>query len=366
MSSPDYRLVVKGFANLTTYAPGDITVELENFKNLGWAYYVNDVPELFFTINQDDPKASQLATYASDGGIYELYRNGELVHAGLLLESNETEEDVIFYGYSWACVLYWLHTDWNQSWTGAQLNTIFSDLLTRATTTLSDSLASWWSSGTIQAPVTTSDGSTALTLPSYKAYRKRILLVLRELVAVAASDTTNRVWFEITPDGTYNLWKDKGNDITDFRFEYPGLVTAFQRLRIPAHKRNVLYAVGSSPNSVTLQSTQESATDRNEIGRREEAIYLEWVRDQTELDRVAKARLRRARRTESHTRLNLRRNAIEPYPTAAAPYSLMDTVPVKIDRGVTSMTNSFLIVGQEVLFVDGEERVSPLIQDKPI
>lgn len=362
MASPEYRVVIRGFADLTTYGPGDVVVELANFKNLGWAYYANDVPEFFFTLNQDDPKAALLAPYTNGSGMYEVYRNGNLVHAGLLLESDETEEDVIFYGYGWACVLYWLHTDWAQEWTGAQVDTIVTNLMTRAQTTLSDSLAAWWSIGSIQAPVTESGGSTALELPKYKAYRKRILQVLRELTAVAASDTTNRVWFEVKPDGEFNFWKNRGLDLTALRLEYPGNIQSYQRLRIPANRRNVLYGVGASPLDVVLQSTQQNAGDLNTNGRREEAIYLNYVRDQTELDRVTRSRLRRARRVESHVRLRLRTNAVTPYPFGD--YSLMDTIPVKIDHGLTQMDDSYLIVGQEVIVVDGEERVTPLVQDK--
>lgn len=363
MASPRYRVVIRKFLNTTTYAPGDIVAEIQNAKNVGWAYYVNDVPECFFTINQDDPKAAEIAPYTHGDGYVEIYRNGVLVWAGLLLESNESETDVIFYAYGWACELYWQHTDWGQTWTAAQVNTIISDLIDHAQGK-TDSMTTWWTKGTIQAPVTTSGGATPIELPEYKTYRKRILLAIRELTALSGSDTTNRVWWEVTPDGTFNFWKNKGTDLTTIRWAYPGNILRFQRLRIPAHRRNVMGGVGSSPRDVLLQTADfENTTDRTARGRREEYIYLSWVRDQTELNLVTRHRLRRAIREESHVRLYLGRNAVEPYPVG--PYSLMDGVPVKISKGVTQMDDTYQIVGQEVYVIDGEERVVPLIQDIP-
>lgn len=361
MATPTYRVRVRAFLNTTTYAPGEVVAELENVKNLGWAFYVNDVPECFFTINQDDPKTAAISPYLNGEGYVEVYRNNVLVWAGILLESDENDTDVIFYAYGWACVLFWLHTTWGQTWTGDQVDEIFTDLLTNAKA-LTDSMAAWFTDGTIQAPVTTSGGATPIEIPSYKTYRKRILLAIRELVALSGSDTTNRVWWEITPAGVYNLWKNKGVDLDTMLWEYPSSIQSFQRRRIPAHRRNVIFGIGSSPRDVVLQKTVENSGDRSARGRREEAIYLNYVRDETELDRVSRSRLRRARRVESHVRLLMVRNSVEPYPVGS--YSLMDTVPVKIDLGVTQMDANYLVVGQEVYVVDGEERVVPLIQDK--
>ncbi len=372
ISGVQYRIIFRKFSKdsvggvLGSFAPGDILAEIENAKNIGWAYYVNDVPEMFFTVNQDDPKLASIKDYLDGKCIVELYRNAELVWAGWPLEFDETQNDVIIYAYGYAAGLYWLHTGWGTEWTDKGVNTIVNDVMSTAIVGAASSLVHWLRSGAIEIPVTESDGATALTLPLYKVYYKRILFVLKELVAVSASDTTNRVWFEVTPNGVWNLYKDKGRDLTAVRFEYPGLVQGFRRHRVPASRRNVILGVGSSPDDVVLQSTQDDIQDRADTGRREEAIYLSWVRDQSELDRVSKMRLKRALRVESEVGLRLAKGSVDPYPASTAIYSLMDTIPVKIDQGVTQLDDSYLITGQQVLFMDGEEQVIPLIQDKLI
>lgn len=364
MSTPTYRILFRQFEDTVNYGKGSIVAELQNAKNIGWAYYVNDVPEMFWTMNQDDPKLADIQSYLNGECHIDLYRDNVLVWSGWPLEMDETENDVVFYAYGYAAAMYWQHTGWGTTWTDAQLDTIFTDVMDTIITAGTDSLLGWTTAGTIEAPVTTSGGAVALTLPLYKVYRKRALFVAKELVAVAASDTTNRVWFEITPAGVYNLWKNKGDTITTTKLEYPGLVQGFHRVRVPAHRRNIIYGIGSSPQDVVLQSVQADTSDSGTRGRREEAINLEWVRDQSELDRVTKLRLKRAKRVESHMRLRLARGAFDPYPVSTAPYSLMDTIPVKINRGITQLDDSYLIVGQEVIFENGEERVMPLIQDK--
>ena len=59
-----------------------------------------------------------------------------------------------------------------------------SDQWIQAKTTLTNSNLAWVTTGTIQAPVTTSGGGTAIVLPSYKLFQKRILFVFREMSAI--------------------------------------------------------------------------------------------------------------------------------------------------------------------------------------
>lgn len=368
MAAPLYRVRIRSFNNTTSYGKGEVIAEFQNAKNIGWSHYVNDVPEMFFTLNQDDPKIALLRDVIQGECHVEVLRGSTLVWSGWPLETSETEEDVVIYAYGYAAGLFWLHTDWDQSWTDAQIDAIVNDVMDRAIgaepDVLTDSLLKFVTFGTVEAPVTTSGGATPIVLPEYKTYLKRILLVLRELTALAQSDTTNRAWWEITPDGVFNYWKNRGSDLTSIRWEYPAQIRGFARVRLPAHRRNVIHAVGSSPRDVVLRTTQENATDRANQGRREEAIFLSWVRGQGALERIAKLRLRRARRTESHLRVRLHRNSVVPFP--AGDFNLMDTVPVKIDHGLTSIDTNLLVVGQEVIVEDGEELVMPILQDKPI
>jgi hypothetical protein len=361
---PLYTVVVKAFLNTSTYAPGATIAEFQNVKNLGWAEYLNDLSDCFFTVNQDDPKIVNLASYLKGNAHVLVYRDATLVWAGWLMEADENQEDVVFAAYSYLAGLYWLLSDWAQEWTAQQVDTIVSDLWTRAKTTLTDSALNWITTGTIQAPVTTSGGAIAIVQAFYRIYRKRILLVLKELAAMSISDTTNVVSFEITPAGTFNLWKNRGQTRTNPIWEYPSQrVIGYRRIRNMTDRRNVLYGVGSSPRDTTLQSTQQDATDRDANGRREEAVYYSWVRDQTELDRVTARRLGLAKRDDNDLMLTFAPNSIVPWRGLNAEYEIGDKVKCRITRGITSLAANKMVTGQQVFMLRGSEYVRVFTQD---
>lgn len=365
MMVADYRVLLFPFADTSTYGIGGLSVEIENAKNLGWSEYANDVGEAFFTINQDDPKAdSTLRTLIVNGAHIQIVRGSDVVFGGWIGETDESETDVIIYAYGYVSGLYTLHTDWGTEWTSKTVSQIVTDSWTRAKTTLSDSRVSWMTTGTIENPVTTSGGGTGITLPFYRADYKRILFLMQEMAAFAISDTTNRVLFEITPSGTFNFWKNRGTD-TDLRWEWGSdKLLGYRRNRIPADWRNTIYAVGSSPRDIVLRKTVQNTSDRDAKGRLEEAIYLSWVRDEDELDRVAKLRLQRAMRDDSDLVLTFGAGKITPFRATGAGYKLTDTAKIKINNGVTNIDTTRMIVGQQVLLIRGEEHVRLLMRDR--
>ena len=179
---------------------------------------------------------------------------------------------------------------------------------TRVKTTLTSSQLGFVTTGTIQAPVTTSGGATAIELPSYKAYYKRALFVLKELSAVATSDTTNTCYFELAHTATetdnavtFNFWKNRSTD-RSIVLAYGTNIVNFGDRYAPILTRNDLYGVGSGAHNLLFRSHQaSSAGDRGytAFGRRMEPLYLTWVRDQTDLDRVTKLRKARAIRADA-------------------------------------------------------------------
>jgi hypothetical protein len=364
--SAEYRVQLFTLADSTTYGVGSLVAEFERMKNLGYSEYANEVGEAFFTIYQDDPKIRPSVRAAiRDGGHVKILRNNQVVWSGALGATDENETDAVIYAYGYASELYKLHTDWGSEWTGQKVQQIVTDAWNRARTGLSDSRVGWMSTGTIESPVTTSGGSTEIVLPFYRADYKRILFLIQEMAAFSISDTTNRVLFEITPDGTFNFWKNRGSDLTTLRFEWGqrGLV-GFRRYRVPTDRRNVIHAVGSSPRDIVLRTTVEDATDRGSKGRLEEALYFSWVRDASELDRVARLRLERAKREDSDMSLTFAANAITPSRATGSLYRLTDTVPIKVVHGLTNVDDRKMIVGEQVLMLRGQEHVRLLMRDR--
>jgi hypothetical protein len=366
-ATPRYDVVIREFDGTTDFGPGSIATIIENAKNIGWAEYVNDVGEAFVTINQDDPKANAtMREMTRDGGHFELYRNGDQVFGGFIGETDEKATDAILYAYSYVSGLFLNHTAWGATWSGETVGQIVEDNWDRVHTVLDSSLMRWMTKGTIQIPPTTSDGSTAIILPRYEANYKRILFVMQEMVAISKGETTNRAMFEITPTGTFNFWKDKGTIQTGVRWAYgDNRVLDFSRIRRPLDRRNVLHVVGASPRDVLLRVSVTDTDDRDTKGRREEAIFLEWVRDEEELWRVARLRAKLAKRDDSYIALSFKPGTVEPFRSASADYYLTDSVKVHIQKGITNISEYRMIVGQQVALVRGQEVVRPLLEDQP-
>lgn len=347
--------------------------EFENAKELGWAYYLNDVGEAFFTLNQSDPKIDGLRSYMPHGHVVYL-RDDEVVWRGYLAEYEARSDDVVFYAYSYAGKLFTLQTGWNQTWTDTEVGDIASALWTRAKSDITYSPLGFVTTGTIQDPVTTSGGSTAIVLPSYKAFYKRILFAFRELTAIATSDTSNVCYFELAHtsdptdhDITFDLWKDRTTDRTAIRWEYGAQIRDFVDRHAPILGRNDLFGVGSGAHNLLFRSRQQQSTGTygyETIGRHQEPIYLAWVRDEDDLERVTKLRAKKALRSDVDLILLAHGDAIEPIGTTNAGHALGDRVKVKIDRGVTQIDKYMFILGEQVRVSRGVEHVRPLLADR--
>lgn len=366
MAEIDYHIVVNEFLDTTDFGIGETSAYIANPTTLAWTEYLNDVGECFFSLAQGDPMIEHLRTDLDTMKHLRIYRNGELVWGGWLGEADETPDDVIIYGYNYASGLYMLHSDWGTEYVDAEVGTIIEALWDRANVDLSKSRMGWMSQGTIQAPVTTSDGAVALELPLYKLYYKRILTAMQELVAYSISDTTNHVIFEITPAGVFNLWKDRVTTTSNVRYTYgEGSVRYYRRLRVPIDRRTVLLGVGSSPISLTLRDTEEATAKMNQYGRLEEAIYFSWVKDATQLDRIVKQRLKRVHRVDSDLLVTFDRNAIVPYRATGAEYALGDDITIDLPAGLSnSGAEVKMVTGQQTLYHRGAENVRLLLADR--
>lgn len=375
---PDYTLVIKSFG--TNFAPGTTVAVLENAVNIGYADYLNDVPQMFFTLQQNDKRLNSLATLAAYGdGHALLYRNDHLGNHDLVFggffaqEIDEREGDVVFYNYGYLAALYWGWLPWDQEWTSQTVGQVVSDILTWSKGGSENgfngptySMLKWITTGTIESPVTTSGGATAITMPLYKGPYKRPLFALRELAAFSQSDTTNRVWFEITPAGVFNFWKNKGTDQTADQWLWPAHdVIGFHRFRRPVFRRNNLQAVGSNARDAALFAAQNSSADQAAHGFRGDSLYLQWTRDATELDRISRNRLTRALKGDKELQLILAPGVVPPL-GATGGFNKGDTVKVSIDRGITQMSKEQkILVGQQVIWVNNREYVRPVLQDLP-
>ena len=358
----DYRVQVRDSTG-SNFGPGNLIAEFREAVNIGWGEYLNDVPEAFFTISQDDPNITVLRAHRNKAHI-RIIRDGTTVWGGILGEWSANERDAIFYGYGYSALLHLIVTDWNVAYSSTQINVIVDDAFDRAKSDLTSTLSGWLTKGTIEAPVTTSGGATPIVLPSYRMFHKRILAVMQEMAAIAIGDTTNVVTFEVTPTGTFNFWKNRGSDVAvDWR--YPEQIQSFDEGAIPILRRNDLFGVGINPNDITLRDNETSPSDITTNGRRQEPLFFPWVRDSLELERVLLLRLSRAVREDIEIPIILFPGATVPPRTPTSTWGLGDRVGVRMNRGVTSINTRLMVAGYQVIYVRGVERIRPILQERP-
>jgi hypothetical protein len=125
-----------------------------------------------------------------------------------------------------------------------------------------------------------------------------------------------------------------------------------------------MYAVGSSPNNTALRKSGEDLTDMDTWGRRQDALYMTWVRDGTELQRASDFRASRALRDVTDLTLRFYPNTMIPPGATGATFGMADTVHVNIDRGLTNIDHDLLVSGVQALWTGGSEHVNVLLQDR--
>jgi hypothetical protein len=366
VTAPRYRVQFYKFSS--NFGIGDLIVELENTLNLAYGDYANDVPECFFTLMKNDPKAQVLAAYAGRCHIRVLRWSespgyDDVAFAGWLMEANATQEDIVFTCYGYLAGLFWSLTDWDQRWDKAPVSTIVSDLWTRAKTQ-TYSMLQWITTGTIEAPATETGGSTPIVLPLYEAFYKRILFVMREMSALGASDTLNTPKLEITHSATptFNFWANKGVDRPSVRWEWgDGIMRSYQFYGLPVFRRNDLKLVGASPRADLLREDLAHETDMSFYGRREEPLFFQWVRDTDELHRAGLIRSRLARQDSVDLAVAFYPNSFPPV-VPASPQKILDRAKVKISDGILNVDEYYLITGFQCIYARGQENSRMLLR----
>lgn len=359
--APRYRLQV--FRMADDFSPGPLVAELANPLNLGYGKYLNDVPELFVTMQQDDEQLARVMPHLGRCH-YLLWRGKRVVHAGWLFETDESPDDVVLYGYGYMAGLYWMLSGWEDTYTAAAVSTI-ARAVWEAAKDADNSMLGWITTGSIEGAQNAVEGSGEIVLPDYRLFYKRSLFALQELASLGMSDTEQSVVFEIThaEQPVFNFWHNQGIRRPSLRLEYGGNIVGFNYSRSPVFRRNDVLAVGATPHDILAREQVADKADQRLLGLRQEPLFLAWVRDDTELERVAKFRSSQVKRDDFALSLRLAANSVVPTGGYGAGYELSDSLPVKIDRGTTQIDDYFQVVGEQVVF-DGSEHVNLLMQEE--
>jgi len=365
-ATPLYRVQV--LSKESNFAPGAVIAEFDRIKNLAYADYANSVPEAFFTLHQDDPKIGLLRDQGGRAHV-RVWRNADLVWTGwVALERDANSDDAIFYCYGYLSDLFWLLTGWKQSYTNITVGNLVSSAWSIAKG-LTFSRLAFVKTGVIQDPMTVNGGSTPITLPTYEAFKKRYLYLMQEMAAIGASDTGQATMFEITHslDPTFNFFRNHRRTLDTVRWEYngssSGKVQSFREYVMPVYHRNIVFGVGQNAREATLRKEVSDGPDLGVWGRMEEPLFFSWVRDETELDRALKLRLKRALMHDHQLTLSFYPGAETPPNTTESRWRIGDQVPIKIDRGVSYFDGYQDVSGYMVSVLDGQEYVRALVQE---
>jgi len=355
-----YRVQVHAFGS--GFSVGSLVADIDNPKNVGYADYMNGVPEAFFTLHQGDALATTLDPYVKKAHV-RILRNDRVVAAGWLMDSDENHDDTVFYVYGYSAGLFWTLSNWNQEFLSNATGLIVRTLWEAARAQSNGGLA-FVATGTIESVANAGAGGSRLVLPIYTLFYKRLLFSFQELAALGQSDTTNTCLFEITPGGEFNFWADRGVDLPDMVWEFGGKVNGFRRLRAGVNHRNDLFAVGAAPHNALLRKNNSDSTDITTYFRRQEPIFLSWVRDETGLERINKRRLSVAVQDDTALALRLKPNSVVPPGGLSSQIRIGDAPHIIIDRGATQIDAYMRLTGYQVTFAGGTEQVFPQLQRK--
>ena len=232
----------------------------------------------------------------------------------------------------------------------------------------------WMSTGTLEAPWTTDAQTVVLVLNKYQLNWKPLLVALKELVAIATSDTNNVCYFEVDfpsdptdHSATFNFWRDRSSDVTALRLEYPNNVMDWNDRFVPVMLRNKTFAVGKGPRGQVYRYNYGQGLGnygRIAFGMHSQNLYLSWVRDRAELIRVTKRRNNLGLREDVNLMVRCWADRVPPWRSSAASWRLGDNVQVKIAHGTTNIDKNLTLMGEQVVYANGREYVQPMLEDR--
>jgi len=101
-----HRIVLRVVDRANSRKPGAVTAVITDAANIGVSYFGNSPGDFFFTLPTDHPQVSACEPYQTHWSL-QFYRGDQWVEkqAGILIDFDATEEEVIFYGIDYLGLL---------------------------------------------------------------------------------------------------------------------------------------------------------------------------------------------------------------------------------------------------------------------
>lgn len=346
-----WRILIKGMG--ANRGPGDVVGIIENAKSPGASVMYNSPGEIHFTLPVDHPSISVCEPRQTHYAL-EYYTNGNWVekYAGLLMDMDATETDVVFYGTDYLGLYdftYDEHYDPAEPDKPAEdggskyvtkgknsIGYIIYDQVTRAKA-LANSPVAFITMGQSQA---TLKRLFPETLTVYSTFEPTLSFVAGLLDShKQGGGKRSRISVRKSSGGDYQFWvqEDPGKTRDNLRLRYGEIVQGYRLVAFGTNWGSRMHAVGRDRNGYKVRYTTQTAPGIDEAiwGRFAKLQFIDGVSDGNDLIRRTQQLATSFGKLARQLGLGIRTGYLSPLDG----YNICDFIPVAIDHGAINTDN---------------------------
>ena len=212
--------------------PGSPKLELDpDMLNVTWQQALNFPGQAALTVTRFNPKVASINYMVDHIKIFREDRNGlKTVFAGKVVKPDESTRDSIIYCWDYVSFLQRSRTGFRTLYPEKLIGSQIVAPEWNLAKTVGTSPFAFVTTGTIQDPLAL-DGITAIkTNNQFGVIDFDRLYLFFALAELSMANTANTVVFEITRDTphTFNFWKNRSTQQTNYSFVYPGNLIDYQ------------------------------------------------------------------------------------------------------------------------------------------
>lgn len=326
----------------SNHGRGTVKAIIEDASDVGVSSYANRAGEMFFTIPMNHPQINELDPLESHLQVERYNRRTgayDIIGKGILEDYEADKDEVVFYGIDYLGMLTKSITANNQSYSSTLIGTIINNQWTDYKAA-SNSPLGFIGTGLINV--------TSRTVTVVTSFEERLAFWrgLTEILQGAGS-TRPILGMDITQDppnfffvANYGQDRDAtrliyGANVLDFNFSagFTIRATTNRALGVKREGASVLYSTQTYGNPSTFSDLQMSA------------LYTDII-NQAELDSRALSDLRQSYDRSGSLYTSIAQGFFD-YATPYTDWTLADSIPVRISRGIIDINNYYTIWGWE-------------------
>lgn len=336
-----WRILIKTLG--ANRGPGATIADLRDAANAGASEFYNAAGEFFFTLPVTHPQASVIEPYKAHWALEEYRGEGwREQQAGLIIDFDATEDEVVFYGTDYLGLLMRLqetrydpqNADLPTSKGGGKyvqktIKAIVADQLQQAKNQTNSPVAF------IQVgDITTMDN----VIDIYSSFKSRLPFIAGLIDSWrAGSGRRTRILCEKGADNVYR-WRvieNPGVERNNIRFEYGGLVQGFRTVPFGDFGTS-MHSIGRTSTGAKTFYHKEPAEgiDQAAWGAWPQSVVYQDLADLNDLRRRTRQAVRRIGKVGKQLAIGIRVGALD----IKDGWTITDDVPIAIKRGAVDTT----------------------------